>query len=169
MNNKTIILIGIIVILLAVVIGGGIGLINNAESPLQGIITTESTVDISIYPYGSSSYNFHTQTINSMINSMENYNNQTNETKNSDIINWLKTFDDTKYILIDDGGGEYYILERTEFNSLQNNLSTKKLTPIKSYRATIKTNIIETKITESSLRDFYYIKNPELIKTTQIS
>ncbi|RBQ22668.1 hypothetical protein ALNOE001_16250 [Candidatus Methanobinarius endosymbioticus] len=110
---------------------------------------------------GSGQHTFHTKTITEMIIDVERWSNDTNT------INWLKTFDSTQYIIIDDGGGNYYIIERSEHDQLKNNLTTKQLSPEHGYEPNIQTTILGEQTTQDR-QNIYQIKNPELKNNTNM-
>lgn len=152
MNNKTIILIGIIVILLAVVIGGGIGLINSEENPLGITGLNEKTFTII-----STDDSFGTYTIEKMLASntyAENYLNLSRAEETNETIKWLKGFDNSKYTLITADEG-VLIIENSEFEQLEFPSTERDWPDVK-----LKANVIETHFL--GITDIYYINNPKI-------
>lgn len=164
MDNKQLILIGIIVILASIVVGGGIGLINSIQSPLSGITSTESTFEQFVYYSPPSPVTIESQ-LNTINQTEKYFNNSTSV--NNDTIKWLQSFDNVKYVLLP-VDGSYIILERKEYEKLNYtnfDISSNKY----GYVAHIKADLLETHNIGGPIPlDYYYIKNPQITSITPI-
>lgn len=156
MENKQLILIGIIVILASVIIGGGIGLINSNQNPLGNIDVTKSTFTITIFPNGAT-YTPYPQAIETIIEGFKTAFQP--QDLNNDTIKWLESFNNSKYIILQSNEG-YLLVERNEYDKLNFNTNGTGA----YYTATIKANIIETHTTSGMTIN--QIKN---IKITNIT